>query len=225
MAGTIQRQTRAQGRGVAAVRVLLVLVAAAVAAVAALVLVMTLSARPLIVPPGAHDVYIPATVLPQVIQLEWADSSHCGGLAPGESCAVTGTVVRAEEIPLGIRAVATLPQAIEAIAIVVALLAIRRALQRIAGGTPFAPAVQADLRTAAIALVAGTLTRTALHPVGLVLLMRWWDGLAVEGLGKGAGLQPVHFSWPLLVFGLVIGCLVVAFRAGARLEEDAAGVI
>ena len=72
-------------------------------------------------------------------------------------------------------------------------------------------------------LVVGTLVRTALHPVGLALLTQWWDGL--DGGRGGIGMQPIYLSVPLLVGGLVLGSLGVAFREGARLQEDVAGVI
>ncbi len=215
-------QRRTGGGRIGAVRVLLVMVAVVVAAWNSYIVAAALTARPLLLPAGGSDAYVGATVLPQVLQLDWLESSHCGDLADGEICHTVSTSVRAEEIPLWIRAVAVTPQLLEAIAIVVALLAVRRALQYIAWGQPFAGQVRAGLRTAAVVLVVGTLVRTALHPVGLALLTQWWDGL--DG-GRAIGMQPIYLSVPLLVGGLVLGSLGVAFREGARLQEDVAGVI
>lgn len=223
MTETLHPQKEQVRGSIGAVRVLLVVVAVAVAAWNLYTVAAAVTARPLLIPTGTSDAYVGATVLPQLLQLDWLDSSHCTDLADGETCHTVSTAVRVGEVPLLIRAVAMAPQLIEALGMIVALLAVRRALQHIARGEPFATEVRAGLRTAAIGLVVGTLLRTALHPVGLVFLVQWWEGMG-DG-GKAIGMQPAYLSVPLLVGGLVLGCLVAAFRAGARLEEDAVGVI
>ena len=46
-----------------------------------------------------------------------------------------------------------------------------------------------------------------------------------QHLGIVVSANPIYLNLPLLTTGLVVGCLVVAFREGARLQKDAEGVV
>lgn len=164
--------------------------------------------------PIGSDAWIPPTALPQLLQLEW-----WGG---DQRLEVT-------VIPWWIRLLSVLALAVTAGTAVLALFWTRVIVTRIGRGDPFHPEVPRTLKRIAIVLVSGAILRPVLDMLVAALIHSWWRqwlDAQPEGLGAGGmGFAPPHFPATLFTVGVVAGCLVLAFRVGARLREDAIGVV
>jgi|GEM_PF-5481676 len=171
--------------------------------------------------------FVPATILPQVNQLNDLSTGPC---ADGV-CPTIMTPMRVLEVPLGLRALGGAAVSAEAIGMVVALLAAGVVLRGIAAGDAFTARTIDALRVAAGALLAGTLARTLLGLPLPGLIAAWLQSLRADPsfrerqVGTGLGVDPVYVNLSLVTVALITASLVVAFRAGARLERDAVGVI
>lgn len=156
------------------------------------------------------DSWVPPTALPQIIQLQVAGEPRLSVLL----------------IPLGVRLLSALALAVEAAAIVIALSATVRLLNEISTGRPFSRRVQSNLRLTAIALTVGSLLAWAVDFWAVIAVVSWWEGYtpALDASG-GVGARPPVLPLALLICGLVAGSVRIAFAEGARLTEDAVGVV
>jgi len=176
---------------------------------------------------SGNDAFVPATILPPIGQLESTSTASCSS---GE-CPTIDTVMAVTVVPLWIRCVAALTLFVEVAGVLVALAASRRVLGLVSEGRPFDGAVPRALRLAALGLVGGTLLRSALTWPAFAAVITWVNQLGddparmEQHLGIVVSANPIYLNLPLLTTGLVVGCLVVAFREGARLQKDAEGVV
>lgn len=157
--------------------------------------------------PFGENSWIPPSALPQLTQLE------LGGSADPR--------LQVTVIPLWLRLLSVLALLVSAASAAAALWWTRRIVARIGGGEPFHPEVIRSLRVTAIALIGGALLRPLVDVATIAGLMNW----ASSQRGTSLGLAPPELSLTLLTVGLVAACLLVAFRSGARLAEDAVGVV
>lgn len=157
--------------------------------------------------PLGPDSWIPPTALPQLLSLDFNGS-------PDPRLEVT-------VIPLWLRLLSVLAIVVSAASAAAALWWTRGIVARIGGGEPFHPEVLRSLRAAAIVLTGGALLRPLVDLATIAGLMNWAGGQR----GTSIGLAPPELSLTLLTVGLVAACLLVAFRSGARLAEDAVGVV
>jgi hypothetical protein len=175
----------------------------------------------------SSDAYVLATVLPQITQLEVNSGLACSGAV----CHQLTTPMAVTMVPVWIRAVSALAVLMEVVGVLIALVAARRTLALVAAGAPFDDAVPRALRLAALGLVGGTLLRSVLTWPAFLAVVNWVDQLnndpvrVAQHLGVSVSTNPLYLNLPLLTMGLIVGCLVVAFREGARLEKDAEGVV
>lgn len=158
--------------------------------------------------------WIPPTVLPQVNQMDLTgiDEPLTVGIVP---------------LPIRLLSVAAL--LVTSIPAVLALWWSRDILSRIGDGDPFHADVPRILRRITAVLISGALVRPALDVAVIALLVPWWHAWLDSRTGgfqsAGLGTALPHFPLTLFTVGVVAGCLVLAFRVGARLREDAVGVV
>ncbi|MBF4620843.1 hypothetical protein [Clavibacter sp. VKM Ac-2542] len=176
---------------------------------------------------GDTDPRLPLADLPQI-----ADAVPAAG--------ADGTLADAD---LLLRILGALPSLIHGVTVVFAVAWLLRALRGIAQGEPFHAFVVANWRRLAITLLVGG----ALQGIADVLaqahlaaglgLGATFGALGTFSAGQPAGseflggdydsISSTGAAWPLelLLAGLVALALTAAFRAGARLAEDADGVV
>jgi hypothetical protein len=139
------------------------------------------------------------------------------------SIAVDGQQVLLSDVPLYLRVLSASALAVEGAAIVIALLAVARILTKLAEGEPFSSVVQRNLRVVSIVLIVGSLLRWTLDLITINRLVDWWESRPSHG--GGLAMDALQLPVTLLICGLIAGAMMVAFRQGAELEEDAAGVV
>jgi hypothetical protein len=174
-----------------------------------------------------NNAYVQATILPQITQLDSSAELVCSGTV----CHQLAKTMAVTTVPLWIRAVSALAVAVEVVGVMIGLIAARRALGLVAAGTPFDGAVPRALRLAGLGLVGGTMLRSMVTWPAFAAVMAWVDQLNSVPM-KDAAFHatsvsgfPIYLNLPLLTTGLIVGCMVVAFREGARLQKDAEGVV
>lgn len=108
---------------------------------------------------------------------------------------------------------------------------ITRALRRIAEGRPFSPIVRRSLATLSLILIAGGLTYGVLDTLAGRAIFDVGSSFT-QGVRFPLGADYVVTStnmprWPFFMIssGVVGVALSTAFKAGARLEEEADGVV
>ncbi|OUE26769.1 hypothetical protein [Clavibacter michiganensis] len=165
----------------------------------------------------------PLTLLPQITRAEPAVSG-------------TGSLADAD---LLLRILATAPPLIHAVTVVLAVAWLLRAIRGVAQGQPFHGFVIVNWRRLSVTLLAGGLAQGCMDTVTYAYLTSHLGFIARSGTGTGADPTQSFLgsrydeittqlpAWPvdLLLAGLVALSLTAAFRAGARLVEDADGVV
>jgi hypothetical protein len=155
------------------------------------------------------------TALPQILQAE---------LAPGETGDLTDVDVR-------LRLLCALPTVINMVTIVLAGLLIAGIIRRIQQGQPFSSAVQHGWEKLASVLGFGGILQTVAAVIAVAVLARLRASQGPNGGGafgasySGLGFNGPDVPWMLLLLGIIAGALALAFREGARLEEEVAGVV
>lgn len=176
---------------------------------------------------GGADSRLPLADLPQI-----ADAVPAAG--------ADGTLADAD---LLLRILGALPSLVHGVTVVLAVAWLLRALRGIAQGEPFHAFVVANWRRLAITLLAGGALQGIADVVAQAHLAAGLGiGAFFGALGTFSAGQPAASAflggdydsvsstgaaWPLelLLVGLVALALTAAFRAGARLAEDADGVV
>jgi hypothetical protein len=171
---------------------------------------------------GGADSRMPLDSLPQLLQADLREGA-------------SGTLADAD---LLLRVLGALPSVLHAVTIAVAVVFLLRALLGIAAGRPFDRSVLVDWRILSIALLAGGIAQ-GLADTTAMLYLNTRIGL-LFGAGRvmpdeadaflGGDYQAIGTNlpqWPvyLIIGGLVALALTTAFRAGARLEREAEGVV
>ncbi|MBF4623259.1 hypothetical protein [Clavibacter sp. VKM Ac-2872] len=177
------------------------------------------------------DPRLPLSDLPQLARAD---------LRPGAA----GTLGDAD---LLLRILGAVPSLIHAITVVLAVAWLLRALRGIAQGQPFHAFVVANWRRLALTLLGGGVLQVVAGGIATAYLAAGLglgaptvalSAFGTFGLGGLGGPQtflggdytdvmsaPVEWPVDLLLAGLVALALTAAFRAGARLAEDADGVV
>ena len=163
---------------------------------------------------GDRATHQPLTVLPQILQAE---------LAPG----ATGDVT---DVALWLRLLCAAPYVLNVVIVVLAGVVFDRIIDDVGRGQPFSSAVQRAWNRLSGVLVWGGLAQTALSTLAVVIIGgNLQDGLNGRSLFGaeyyGIGLNAPDVPWMLIVLGIIAGALAIAFREGARLEDEVAGVV
>jgi len=171
---------------------------------------------------GGADPRLPLSYLPQLLQADLHDEA-------------TGTLAEASIL---LRIVCALPSLIHAVTIVLATIYLLRALRGIAQAQPFHPVVLTSWRHLSIVLLVGGLVQALVDTIAVVYLSTgvgllygtWNEGPDGQENFLGGDYQGISIDlpqWPftIIIAGLVALALTAAFRAGARLEKDADGVV
>ena len=155
------------------------------------------------------------TALPQILQAE---------LAPGETGDLT-------DVDLRLRLLCAVPTVINMVTIVLAGLLIAGITARIQQGQPFSSSVQRGWQRLASVLVFGGILQTVAGVIAVAVLTTLRASQGPDGGGAfGASYSGLSFNapdvpWMLMLLGIIAGALALAFREGARLEEEVAGVV
>lgn len=176
---------------------------------------------------GGADSGLPLSELPQVRDAVLRQGAS-GSLADAD---------------LLLRILGAVPSLVHGVTVVLAVAWLLRALRGIAQGEPFHAFVVANWRRLAITLLVGGLAQGVVDVVAHAYLAAGLGiGAAFGALGTFSAGEPTAptflgadydsvsstgATWPvdLLLAGLVALALTAAFRAGARLAEDADGVV
>ncbi|MCV2394718.1 DUF2975 domain-containing protein [Actinotalea sp. M2MS4P-6] len=166
--------------------------------------VAVLTGRFLIVSGGAD----PGLTLEQLPQLIQADER------PGHTFTVADLAPQLRVLCAG-------PSIVAAATILAAVLLLIRALDEIAAGRAFEPPSRRLLGWLSAVLIGGGILQGLLDTAAIAALVASVDYEAIEGLGTNVPRWP----WTLIVVGVVVSALSLAFAEGARLKEDVAGVV
>lgn len=133
---------------------------------------------------------------------------------------------------IGTRILYMIPSLFHAAMVIVVATLLLGALRGIAAGRPFSPPVLARWRRMSLALLGGGVVQLALDTTVTNHLGTWighYYGLdrspASDVHAVGGDFASVAANAPTIVAGLVALALTAAFRAGARLVEDADGLV
>ena len=161
---------------------------------------------------AAHQ---PLSALPQILQAE---------LAPG----ATGDLT---DLDLRVRLACALPTVINLAIIVLAGLLIAGIIGHIQQGQPFSSAVQRGWQKLASVLVFGGILQSVAATIAVAVLTTLRASQGPDGGGAfGASYAALGFNlpdvpWMFMLLGIIAGALALAFRDGARLEEEVVGVV
>lgn len=161
---------------------------------------------------GGAEQRLPLTSLPQVVQAELQEG-------------YTGFLT---DVPLWLRLFCASPLVVEAVMIAAAGLLVARILRSIGSGDPFGPQVISALRRVAVVLLAGGFLQGILDlAAGRVLWNVSTDFTTVNIFDRYAVLNYAGPQWPwlLILLGVIAAALAVAFRQGARLQEETVGIV
>jgi hypothetical protein len=156
----------------------------------------------------------PLTALPQLIQ---ADPSE-------------GYTSDLTKVSLGLRLLSAAPILVNLGVVGVAGVLILRVIDGIREGAPFAPATLDHWRQLSVTLTVGGVVQTLAAVaafVGFSAAMSDFESAVTNFGGKFAGLGGglPDVPWMLFLLGAVATALTMAFRQGAKLQEEAEGVV
>ena len=126
------------------------------------------------------------------------------------------------DIPLGNRLLFAVGPLVTGASWVVAALGVTRVLREIGAGRPFDAAVVRRLPRIALVLGGGALVTLAADVVATVALT---VSPTVVDLFRGMSSEGFEFPGTTFVCAVVIGALGVAFRRGAVIEHELAGLV
>jgi hypothetical protein len=188
---------------------------AVLAALNDLVQVVTVSTGRVLIALGGAEGRLPLSALPQLLQADLRE----------------GTTGYLTDAPWGLRLLAASPAAIHALTLLWAALVLIRILRYIAGAKPFEVPAISGWRRLSLILVIGGVSQGLADTFAVFEVAH----LSRESIFTGKHLLGADYSgigvnipqWPILliVLGIVAGSIAAAFRAGARLQEEALGVV
>jgi hypothetical protein len=171
---------------------------------------------------GGANGDLPLKDLPLLLQADLSPGGH-------------GTLASAD---LSLRLVAALPSVIHAAAFLFATILLLRALASIRDGAAFRPSALRNWRTLSVVLLVGGIAQGLAATAGWLYLgsrigLLFGTGLVSDhdrdrflgGSYQAIGLNLPQWPTALLIGGVVALALAVAFRAGARFEREADGVV
>lgn len=126
------------------------------------------------------------------------------------------------DVPLGNRLLFAVAPLVTAASWLVAAVLVTRVLRGIAAGRPFGAAVVGSLPRAALALGVGALAHLGADVVATIALMA---SPPVDELFSVMASESFDFPGTTFVCAVVIGALGVAFRRGAVMERELAGLV
>lgn len=142
---------------------------------------------------------------------------------PG-SRAAAGLFIR--DAPLDVRVITLLPVAVQAVVVVLLTITTARVLAAISRGAAFTARARRSLKVLSVVGIVGGLVQFGVGVLAWKVGSGWLD-LDPEDPGVRLYSHMPFPEWPitLVIIGLLAAALGVAFRAGARLEEDLDGVV
>ena len=164
---------------------------------------------------GGADPRLLAESLPQFLQLEARD----------------GVVLYIEDLPVWVRVLSMAPALVAGVVAFVASLFVVRLVRAIARGDAFGSQPRRALASAGVVCLVGGLLQGVLDTAavaGLLSLTRsstQVDGTALTDLYRVMALDVPHWPVQTILVGAVACILLLAFRAGAELQEEAVGVV
>lgn len=164
---------------------------------------------------GGADGRLPLSYLPQLLQAD---------LREGETGYLT-------DAPLWLRLLCASPAVLHAITIALAAVVIIQIVRRIASAQPFAKSVLRNWTRLSLVLIVGGIVQGIVDTIAGSTIF----GLSASGMAGGDHPLGADYSaigtnfpqWPffMILLGIVAAAIATAFRSGARLEEEAVGVV
>lgn len=130
------------------------------------------------------------------------------------------------DLPLNVRIITLLPVAVQAIVVAMLTIAGARLLAAISGGEAFTERARRSLTALSAVGVVGGLVQFGVGVLAWKVGSGWLDLDPEDPQVAMYGQLPFP-DWPitLVIIGLLAAALGIAFRAGAKLEEDLQGVV
>lgn len=206
---TAVKRPRAVGAAVATV-----IVVGALASLSVLLqALMTVTGRYLFTWGGA-DQRKPLVDLPQLLQADIRD----------------GYSMFLEDLPAWLRMLGASPLLLHAVIVAAAVALVVRLCRRIASGDPFGRSARGTLTRLSLVLIVGGVAQGILDTIAVGVATNWISSRMFTSLGgdfavQGLGTDLPNFPIMLIVLGIITAALAVAFREGARLREEMAGVV
>lgn len=164
---------------------------------------------------GGGDPRIGADNLPQFLQL----------------ISLNGDILYLADLPLAVRLLCMSPALVAGITAFVAALSVVRLVRAIADRDAFGQRPRRALAVAGITCLVGGLLQGALDTAAVASLMALTgsspdaDGTTLSDVYRAVSLDVPHWPVQTILVGAVGCILLLAFRAGAELQEEAAGVV
>lgn len=158
---------------------------------------------------GGADPRRPLVELPQLLQAD---------VRPGQSFYL-------EDLDPWLRILCALPDVVAAATIVLAMVYVVRVLDGVGRGDAFGPRTLAAVTRLGVVLVAGGVLQGVLNTAAVAGLAALTGRREFTERVSGLGIDAPHWPWTLIVVGTVVLAVSAAFREGARLQRDVAGVI
>ncbi|MEP7762611.1 hypothetical protein [Sanguibacter sp. 25GB23B1] len=164
---------------------------------------------------GGGDPRQPADALPQFLQL----------------INLNEDVLYLEDLPLGVRLLCMSPALVAGSTAFVASLFVVRLVRAVARGDAFGRRPRRALGVAGITCLAGGLLQGLLDTAAVARLVALTgqsldaDGTMLSDVYRVVSLEVPHWPVQTILVGAVGCILLLAFRAGAELQEEAAGVV
>lgn len=133
-------------------------------------------------------------------------------------------------VDLRIRLLCASPMVVDLVTILLATWLVTRIIDRIGAGASFAPGTPQAWRLLSATLFVGGVLQGVLNTIALSVIQADPKGVLAPHTPNDASITAIGFDgaawpWMLLVLSVIAGAIAVAFRQGARLQEDADGVI
>lgn len=123
-----------------------------------------------------------------------------------------------------LRALCALPDVVAGVTIVLAMVYVVRVLDGVGRGDAFGAGTRRAVSRLGGALVLGGVLQGVLDTVAVAVLATYSSRADVRERVEALSLTP-RWPWTLIVVGAVVLAVSAAFREGARLQRDVAGVI
>lgn len=134
------------------------------------------------------------------------------------------------DVDLKLRLLCASPVVVDLITVLLAAWLVTRIIDKIGAGASFTPDVPRAWRRLSTVLFTGGVTQGVLNAIALSAIQANPKSVLAPHAPAHASVTAVGFStsgwpWMLLVLGVIAGAIAVAFRQGARLQEDVDGVV
>jgi hypothetical protein len=180
-----------------------------------MVAVITISTGHVLFALGGSDGRLPLSQLPQLLQADLREGTR-------------GTLADAD---LGLRILSAAPTLVHAVTITLVALLLLGIIRRVSLGEPFSAGVLNRWKWLTVALLAGGALQAVVETIAVAYLAAGAslnNPERVQFLGgdySGIGINIPQWPVPILLGGVIALALGVAFRSGARLQDEVEGVV